>query len=690
MLLLPAMLLIAGLVASANSYPYNLEARYQFESITDSTTPDSSGNNHSLVLRNGAALVDTGHSGQGLYLAGVDDYAACGDAVSLGLVDEFTACAWVKLAGAGVVIARGDYISPFALIVNSSRTIGGAVNTSRSGDNRFSTTATITWNQWHHLALSYNAITCSSKIYIDGMVAAADTQRGTLSNSSTTPLRIGMRANGYYLKGVVDDARLYSRTLINEEVLAIFNNTELAADTVKPTTPGNLAAAALSPRMVRVSWAKATDNVKVTGYNVYRNGQYLATTHEDSTGWTALWLAPHTQYSFSVAAIDPARNESPLAAPVYAVTDSEISDQLYAGGWEINHEMNLITPACMETLRSKRILGYTKSFGGSMVRGYSRLKSANSPYSITAVDIGSPTPADFAAPKLIKADTTRYPYDFRVQTLGWEIRNWASPIIDAGFVFWHNMTASIYDPSINYDNVFYRYGAIFDSLQDAYPDIKFIYICTGVAGEAEAGWDWTNTVSMRFNEMMENQYRGRVPLYNMQSLLAIDSTGDTSGAYTPYANYDEAIKKELATYAHANDRVVKHDSTRVVNIPNSGLHPDAAGEKRMALGMTLVLAKTFCPECFHQTTAIQAPAKPGTITPAFRINANPSRGTFRVLSAAPVHTVWLYNAAGEQVAVLAAERGAVNWKAQRPALGSGIYFVSIDQGHSKVKLVLMK
>jgi hypothetical protein len=74
----------------------------------------------------------------------------------------------------------------------------------------------------------------------------------------------------------------------------------------------------------------------------------------------------------------------------------------------------------------------------------------------------------------------------------------------------------------------------------------------------------------------------------------------------------------------------------------------------------------------------------------FTISANLSHGTFRVTAGAPVRAIWLYDAAGQQMARLAVARGVVNWKAQCPQLGSGVYFASIDQGRNQVKLVLMK
>src|SRR5438093_10318156 len=47
-------------------------------------------------------------------------------------------------------------------------------------------------------------------------------------------------------------------------------------DTTAPTTPSGLAASALTSTSLTLSWNASTDNVGVTGYQVYRNGTLVA------------------------------------------------------------------------------------------------------------------------------------------------------------------------------------------------------------------------------------------------------------------------------------------------------------------------------------------------------------------------------------------------------------------------------
>ena len=80
------------------------------------------------------------------------------------------------------------------------------------------------------------------------------------------------------------------------------------ADTQAPTAPTNLATSNPSSNSISLSWTASTDNVGVTGYDIYKDGNFYATV----TGTTATvsGLNPLTTYSFYVIAKDAAGNAS--------------------------------------------------------------------------------------------------------------------------------------------------------------------------------------------------------------------------------------------------------------------------------------------------------------------------------------------------------------------------------------------
>lgn len=72
--------------------------------------------------------------------------------------------------------------------------------------------------------------------------------------------------------------------------------TILQLDTLAPSVPTGVTGTALSTSSIRINWTASTDNVRVTGYRVYRNGTEVgtptATSYTDSglTGGTTYFL----------------------------------------------------------------------------------------------------------------------------------------------------------------------------------------------------------------------------------------------------------------------------------------------------------------------------------------------------------------------------------------------------------------
>ncbi|MGW4798322.1 glycosyl hydrolase family 18 protein [Nonomuraea sp. NPDC004297] len=89
-------------------------------------------------------------------------------------------------------------------------------------------------------------------------------------------------------------------------------------DTTAPSVPANLRSTGVTGTSVALAWNASTDNVAVTGYEVYRGSTLLTTvtgtTHTD-TGLTA-----NTAYTYTVRARDAAGNRSAASTAVTATT----------------------------------------------------------------------------------------------------------------------------------------------------------------------------------------------------------------------------------------------------------------------------------------------------------------------------------------------------------------------------------
>ncbi|MER6950601.1 YbhB/YbcL family Raf kinase inhibitor-like protein [Nonomuraea sp. NPDC000554] len=91
-------------------------------------------------------------------------------------------------------------------------------------------------------------------------------------------------------------------------------------DTQPPSVPGNLRSTNVSASSVTLAWNASTDNIGVTGYNVYKDGIKFATV-PDLTA-TADGLTANTTYAFAVEAFDANGNTSARSAAISVKTTS--------------------------------------------------------------------------------------------------------------------------------------------------------------------------------------------------------------------------------------------------------------------------------------------------------------------------------------------------------------------------------
>ena len=91
-----------------------------------------------------------------------------------------------------------------------------------------------------------------------------------------------------------------------------------SGDIQPPTAPTNLRSTGVTSSSVSLAWDAATDNVGVTGYDVYTGGTLTKTVTGTST--TVTGLAPSTSYTFTVKARDAAGNASPASNAATATT----------------------------------------------------------------------------------------------------------------------------------------------------------------------------------------------------------------------------------------------------------------------------------------------------------------------------------------------------------------------------------
>ncbi|WP_276979287.1 reprolysin-like metallopeptidase [Flavobacterium filum] len=173
---------------------------------------------------------------------------------------------------------------------------------------------TVTWNVAGTTANNVNCANVDILISTDGgntwttlLTATPNdgSQAVTMPNVSSSTCRIMVKGNNHIFFDVSN---------------ANFTLTTAVADTTAPTAPTNLTAAGTTQTSTNLSWTASTDNVGVTGYDVYRDGSLLASV--TGTTYTATGLTASTTYSFFVRAKDAAGNVSGNSNTVSVTTQS--------------------------------------------------------------------------------------------------------------------------------------------------------------------------------------------------------------------------------------------------------------------------------------------------------------------------------------------------------------------------------
>lgn len=143
-----------------------------------------------------------------------------------------------------------------------------------------------------------------------------------------------------------------------------FTITAGSTDTTPPTAPLNLIASGTTQTTTNLTWTASTDNVAVTGYDVFRGTTLLATV--TTTNYTVSGLLPATTYSFTVRARDAANNVSPVSNTATVTTLSPPADTTAP-----TQPLNLTASG---TTQTSTVLSWTASTDNVGVSGYDVLQ----------------------------------------------------------------------------------------------------------------------------------------------------------------------------------------------------------------------------------------------------------------------------------------------------------------------------
>jgi len=179
-------------------------------------------------------------------------------------------------------------------------------------------TQTVTWNVAGTTVNNVNCANVDILLSTDGgatwstLLAATPndgTQAVTIPNTPSTTCRIMVKGSNHIFFDVSNTN---------------FTITAGSTDTVAPTAP-TLTASGTTQTTTSLSWTGATDNVAVTGYDVYQGTTLLGST-TTATTYAVSGLTASTTYTFTVKAKDAAGNVSVASNAVAVTTLAPVPD----------------------------------------------------------------------------------------------------------------------------------------------------------------------------------------------------------------------------------------------------------------------------------------------------------------------------------------------------------------------------
>jgi hypothetical protein len=138
--------------------------------------------------------------------------------------------------------------------------------------------------------------TASTTTPVSGSIAIPAT-----ATLGATRMRVSMKYNG-----VPTSCEAFSYGQVEDYTV---NIQSAVSDTTAPTAPTGLTASGTTQTTTNLSWTASTDNVAVTGYDVYQGGSLIGST-TTATTYAVTGLTASTAYAFTVRAKDAAANVS--------------------------------------------------------------------------------------------------------------------------------------------------------------------------------------------------------------------------------------------------------------------------------------------------------------------------------------------------------------------------------------------
>jgi hypothetical protein len=266
-------------------YRRGLQAHFRLDAM-----PAADGNGPAPMTTHGAVQLTAGKIGQAMIFDGLSHVAAH-DVGAFGFYDKFTIGAWIyPVNGKGGAIASRmvdtDRADGYTFALQDGKLHVQLVKRWLDDAIRVETEASLAPNRWHHVMFSYDGsrVAAGIAIYINGAAQKLKVNLDDLNQSFNTkePFRIGAGGASRF-HGMIDDVRIYERTLPPEDVALVATSEEipdlaaipaaqrtlgqahkLRAYFLEQHAPATIQAADVKLRQARHEWATFDESIPTT------------------------------------------------------------------------------------------------------------------------------------------------------------------------------------------------------------------------------------------------------------------------------------------------------------------------------------------------------------------------------------------------------------------------------------------
>ncbi|HOJ07822.1 MAG: T9SS type A sorting domain-containing protein [Ignavibacteriota bacterium] len=223
------LIIVSSFGIAQSSLDSGLVAYYPFNG--NANDESGSGNNGTV---NGASLTQDrfGINNRAYQFDGINDYISIADNPNL-FSDELTISWWYKLTetpgAAWVVIGWVDGGHRYQQFFSGGQlSYFNGYNLTAPGL-YFNPIYNLNYlNVWKHIVVTYqktSATTSTTSIYVDGELKQTDNHTLAMDYASGIEFKIGKNVNGNFFKGALDDFRIFSRVLNQNEIVELYNDT---------------------------------------------------------------------------------------------------------------------------------------------------------------------------------------------------------------------------------------------------------------------------------------------------------------------------------------------------------------------------------------------------------------------------------------------------------------------------------